>query len=48
MTGHRFGFDVFAGKRAGDIDVAGRAERDAVAAMADMIDDDGLSHGARR
>ena len=40
--------DRLATKRVGDKEVAPLGERDAIAEMADMIDDEALNHGARR
>ena len=48
MIGDRTGFDGFAGKRVRHEHGVAAREGDAIAAMADMIDDKLFSHGARR
>ena len=48
MTGDRIGFDGFAAERIGHEHGVSAGEGNAIAAMADMIDDKVLSHGARR
>ena len=48
MTGSRRHLDGFTAERVGHVDAATIDERDAIAAMADMVDDELLSHGARR
>ena len=48
MGSVRFGIDAFAGQAIGDIDRAAIRKCNAIAAMADVIDDELLSHGARR
>jgi hypothetical protein len=41
-------FDRLATERVGDKEASPLGERDAVAEMADMIDEEALNHGARR
>ena len=48
MTGNVGDLDRFSGQRIGDVDRLGADDRDAVAAVADMIDGEELSHGAHR
>ena len=48
MAGDRFGLDGFASERVGDETGLSVDPRDAVAAMADVIDGQTLSHGAPR
>ena len=48
MTGHRLDRDGLAAERVGHIDAGAAADGDAVAAMADMVDEKLFSHGARR
>ena len=48
MTGKRAGFDGFAAERIWHEHRVPAGEGDTVAAMADVIDDKVLSHGARR
>ena len=48
MTRHRRDLDGLAAKRVGHIDVLSVDNGDAVAEMADVIDDEALNHGARR
>ena len=49
VTGNRRDLDRFAAERVGHVDAFAAGDGDAVAAMADMIDDEMLfSHGARR
>ena len=48
MIGDRIGFDGFAAERVRHEHGVPAREGNAVAAMADMIDDKVLSHGARR
>ena len=48
MIGDRTGFDGLAAKRVRHEHGVPAGESDAVAAMADMIDDEAFSHGARR
>jgi hypothetical protein len=40
--------DGLAAKRVGDEEMASLGERDAVAEMTDMVDDEAFNHGARR
>ena len=47
MTDDMIDLDGLAAKRVGHIDRIARRERNAVAAMADMIDRDAFNHGAR-
>jgi hypothetical protein len=49
VAGNRAGLDGFAAQRVRHIDVAAAGDGDAVAVMADMVDDEALaiSHGAR-
>jgi hypothetical protein len=44
MAGHCFDFDGFAGERRGDEERPIRAIRNAVAAVADAVDDKALGH----
>ncbi len=48
MTRHRCDLDGLAAKRVGHIDVLAADKGDAVAEMADVVDDETLNHGARR
>ena len=48
MTGHRFDFDRLAAQRVRHEHGLPAGKGDAVAAMADMIDDETFNHGARR
>jgi hypothetical protein len=48
MAGHRTHFDGFAAERVRHEYGAPIREGDAIAAMADVIDDNAFSHGARR
>ena len=48
LAGRRLGFDGFARQRAGNIAGAAAGDRNAVAALADMIDQKRFSHDARR
>ena len=49
VAGNRYDLDRFAAQRVRHIDVAAAGDGDAVAVMADMVDDEALavSHGAR-
>ena len=48
LIGHRFDLDGLAAERIGHEQGLAIGEGDAVAAMADMVDDEALSHGALR
>jgi hypothetical protein len=48
MTRYRRDLDRLAAERVRHIDGLSAGQRDAVAAMTDMIDDEALNHGARR
>jgi hypothetical protein len=48
MAGHILDLDGFAGQRTGHIDRRAAVGDHTVAALADMIDDQAFSHGARR
>ena len=48
VIGHRFGLDGLAAKRIGHEQGLAVGKGDAVAAMADMIDDEAFNHGARQ
>ena len=48
MTRHRCDLDGLAAKRVRHIDVLAVDKGDAIAEMADVVDDQALNHGARR
>jgi hypothetical protein len=48
VIGHRFDLDGLAAERIGHEQGLAIGEGDAVAAMADMVDDQAINHGARR
>jgi hypothetical protein len=48
VTGHRFDLDGLAAQRIGHEHGLAIGEGNAVAAMADMVDDEAFNHGARR
>jgi hypothetical protein len=48
VTGQRFDLDGLAAQRIGHEHALAIGEGDSVAAMADMVDDEAFTHGARR
>ena len=48
MTGRGGDFDRLTAERVGDKEASPLDDRNAIAEMADMIDEEALNHGARR